>query len=306
MLRELYDHFKEESETFRFNKITTNNTIADDIDNIDNKEYIPVLKTIFSSEVNITDLYLQVCKRSNYPKLLTWILSVIVTTIFAVYMFNFFTSFGDKKDDKRKRKMMNRYAQGHQDVDSVEESKDLGNSLNPRDIFITKVKQTQTKMLTQSELDAFVIELRNPGIMVNLYHGGQKQKQMAAPKQKILRLNKDGFFYWSKESPVELLSNFIPSTNKSLRSWPATSIQHVYQYNNENDPDVINSFILQLKGDKMIHLSTNEPLSSQRMVTAFKSLISKLKEDPMFVNNVYVDVIQKGRFTLDSAAERED
>ena len=50
-----------------------------------------------------------------------------------------------------------------------------------------------------------------------------------------------------------------------------------------------------------MYLSANEPLSSERMIIAFKSLIEKLKNDPYFATNVYVDLSQKGRFTLDSA-----
>jgi len=295
MLEELADYLKEEVKTLTFKNspIITNNTKSDNDDiDIDNKEFIPILNSILSSGINlINDLYLQVFNNSTSSKVVTWIISILITTFFCIHIFNFFNSNDHKKDGKKKKKLLKRYSltSEYENVDSIEEESKIAlqtNILDPKELFIRKAKQFQNKLLTSSELDAFVIELRNPGIMINYFYNGHK-------KQKIMRLDKSGNFYWSKENPIDVLSSFIPS-NKALYRWPATSIQDAY----ENDSE---TFILQLKGNKNMYLSVNEPLSSERMIIAFKSLIEKLKEDLYFATNVYVDLSQRGRFTLDSA-----
>jgi hypothetical protein len=194
-------------------------------------------------------------------------------------MFNYFSTFGISKN-KRKKLIKRKKTESNQMDSHGEESK----ASNPGDLM-TKVKQYefQKKRLTSAELDMFLQELRNPGFLVNIV-GSADETQ----KQKILRLDKDGSLYWSKEI---IWNIFAP--DKIPKSWPCTSIHDVYLADD--------SFIIELKGGMSIHLASNAPLTAQRMVAAFKALIGKLKKDPSFATNVFVDKSCKGLFTIESA-----
>lgn len=263
-------------------------------------EFTPLLKSLEERlvpfiSVNGKELYNQLCNNSRYMKLFLWISTLLILMLCLNYMFNFFSTFGISKNKRKKlSKRKNKPEVNETDlIDSHGEESKAYNP-NPGEMFMTKAKQYefQKKRLTAVELDSFVSELRNPGFLLNVI--GSKDGQ----KQKILRLDKDGQLYWSKENAFELLSNIFSTDKNLLKSWPCTSINDVYLSEE--------SLILELKGGMSIHLSTYPPLTAQRLVVAFKSLIAKLKKDPSFATNVFVDKSCKGIFTIESATKPDE
>ena len=230
--------------------------------------------------------------------MLVWTTLILMLALWINYMFSFFFTLGLSKN-KRKKIMKRKKLTGTESDDSHDEE---SKAYNPKDMLMKKIYnyEFQKKRLTSHELDLFLSELRNPGILVQVL--GSKGE---SPKQKILRLDKDGLLYWSKESTTDLLVNLFVRS-QLLKSWPCTSITDVYLAETNELSDTVNSFILELKGGFQIHLATYPPLTAQRMVIAFKSLVSRLRKDASYATNVFVDKNCQGAFTIESAMKPDN
>lgn len=251
-------------------------------------------------ETNAKELYNQLLNNSGYMKLLVWSTLILMLALWINYMFSFFFTLG--LSNKKKKKIMKRKRlAGSESNDSYDEESKAYNP-NPKEMLIKKFYnyEFQKKRLTSHEIDLFLSELRNPGILVKVL--GAKGE---SPKQKILRLDKDGSLYWSKESTSDLLVNLFVRS-QLLKTWPCTSITDVYLAETDELSDTVNSFILELKGGQKIHLSTYPPLTAQRMVTAWKSLVSRLRKEPECCCNIFVDRNCQGAFTIESAIQSDN